>query len=150
MAARVVSSTSRSRREIHAHALSSRVQLLLGASALTILPRPEAAFAESTAAATITDKVRLEFIEQVSAQESRAADMARTAEEAYERWTVQIESKASRAAESARLKEAYEAAVADAKRLQDDALSLEIQAEAASVNALRCDATYPEKEVREW
>ena len=56
-------------------ALSSRVQLLLGASALTILPRPEAAFAESTAAATITDKVRLEFIEQVSAQESRTLPM---------------------------------------------------------------------------
>ena len=53
-------------------------------------------------------------------------------------------------AEAARLREAYEAATADAKRLQDDALSLEIQAEAASVNALRCDATYPEKEVRRW
>ena len=53
-------------------------------------------------------------------------------------------------AESVRLKEAYEAAAAAAKRLQDDALSLEIQAEAASVNALRCDATYPEREVREW
>ena len=53
-------------------------------------------------------------------------------------------------AESARLKEAYEAAAAAAKRLQDEAISLEIQAEAASVNALRCDAAYPEKEVRRW
>ena len=44
-------------------AFSSRVQLLLGASALTILPRPEAAFADFWHAATITDKVRLEFIE---------------------------------------------------------------------------------------
>ena len=53
-------------------------------------------------------------------------------------------------AESARLREAYEAAVADAKRLQDEAISLEIQAEASAVNALRCDAAYPEKEVRRW
>ena len=72
-----------------------------------------------------------------------AARAARVADEAA--WRA-----ADAQAESARLKEAYEAAVADAKRLQDDALSLEIQAEAASVNALRCDATYPEKEVREW
>ena len=53
-------------------------------------------------------------------------------------------------AESVRLREAYEAAAADAKRLQDEAISLEIQAEASAVNALRCDATYPEKEVRRW
>ena len=46
--------------------------------------------------------------------------------------------------------ELAEAAAAAAKRLQDEAISLEIQAEAASVNALRCDATYPEREVREW
>ena len=49
-----------------------------------------------------------------------------------------------------RLKEAYEAAAAAAKRLQDEAISLEIQAEASAVNALRCDASYPEKEVRRW
>ena len=53
-------------------------------------------------------------------------------------------------AESARLREAYEAAAAAAKRLQDEAISLEIQAEASAVNALRCDAGYPEKEVRRW
>ena len=43
--------------------------------------------------------------QQQSEQECRAADIARSAEVAYERWTLSIEGKASRAAESARLRE---------------------------------------------
>ena len=53
-------------------------------------------------------------------------------------------------ARAARLKEMYEAAAAAAKRLQDEAISLEIQAEASAVEAVRCDAAYPEREVRRW
>lgn len=52
--------------------------------------------------------------------------------------------------EAARLQEAYAAAAAAAKRLQDEAIALEIAAEASAVNALRCDAGYPEKVARQW
>ena len=53
-----------------------RRALLAAASASLILPsRPGLADGVSSAAAVVTDKVRLEFVEQVSAQESRSLAM---------------------------------------------------------------------------
>lgn len=87
----------------------------------------------------------------VSPESGRARRCVGRVASASARAATQAADAAQRAqAEAERLRKAYADAAALAARLQDDAVALEIRAEADEHASRSCDAAYPERTARRW